>query len=135
MIIRSLYSRNFVYVFQADCAGDIVTRLSRTLLYASCFFEEVCGGGRFGDKGERAVGLDGDDSWNRDTRFDVCRSRIELPTKINRFHAPSSECRPDWGCRRGLASLHQNALSILHVQSDPNATRVWHAADSPRAGP
>lgn len=117
VLVRGLYSCDFVYVFQADGASNLMTGLSCTLLYTSCFLEEVCSGGRLCGESKRAVGLDSDDSWDRDTRLDVCCSCIEFFAEVHRFDTASSECRADGRRRRCLACLDQNPLSIYALES------------------
>ena len=115
MIIRGLNLCNLEYVFETDCADDLMTGFASALLDVCSLLEEIGRRWRLCDEGEGPVRLDGDKGGNRDARFDVCGPGVEFFAKIHRLDTTRTKCRSNrwsWCC---FGSRNQKTLLLLLV--------------------
>ena len=95
MRVRRLNFRDLVDVLQADRANGLMPWAAGALLYPGCFLQKVSGGGRFGDEGESAVRLDGNQGGNRNTGLNVRSASIELLAEVHGLDTASTKSRTD----------------------------------------
>lgn len=98
MPIRLFNPRNLINMLQANRPRHLMPRLPRPLVYPRSLLQKVRGRRRFGDEGERAVGLDGDERWGGHAGFDVCCACVEFFAKVHGFDTSSTEGWADGGC-------------------------------------
>ena len=95
MLVGCLDFGNFVYVFEADSAHDVMTWTPSALLYARGFLEKIRGGRGFCDKRERPVRLDGNQGRYGNARFYVCSASVELFAEVHGLHTAGTKSRTD----------------------------------------
>lgn len=91
VFVRLLDLRNLVNVLHAELSNNLVTRFSSSLCNSGTFLEKVARWRRFRHERECSVWTDGDDSWRRCTRLDMCCSCVEFFAEIHRLYSFGSE--------------------------------------------
>lgn len=86
---------DFVYMLQADGAGDLVTRFASSLLNPGCFFQKVCCKWCFGNEREGTVRLDGYQGWDWNAGLDMCGPGVEFFAEVHGFDTPGTKSRTD----------------------------------------
>ena len=117
MLICRLDFCNFVHVFEGDCCSDLMAWTARSLFNASSFLEKIWSRRSFCNKGESAVGLNGNQSWHRYPRFYVRRSGVEFFTKVHGFHPSCTKSRAHRGCWCSFACWNQQTLRVVRYRT------------------
>lgn len=125
VFICSFYLGYFVHVFETNGAQYFMAGFRWTLVYTSCFLDEIRGRRGFGDEMESTVGLDCDKCWCWCTWLYVGCSCIELFAEIHRLHATSTKSRSyGWsGCC--FASSDEETLVRSRLTSKKKKVRYY----------
>ena len=124
MLVGRFDFRDFVNVFEADGAHEVMAGAAGTLVYTRSFLEEVGGGRSFCDEGESAVRLDGNQGGYGNTGLYVRSASIEFFAEVHGLHATRTKSRTDRGRGSSLASRDEETLWKTHADKERNQQKV-----------